>query len=50
MYHALTAEALLFRGPWELIAEVTGVWNLNRDFGEDHGNLRLGVSGRWRGW
>lgn len=48
--HALTAEALLFRGPWELLADLTGVWNLNRDFGDDRGNLRLGVSARWRGW
>jgi hypothetical protein len=33
--HTLGAESLLFRGRFDLTAGLTGVYNLNRDFGED---------------
>ena len=46
--YALTAEALVMRGRWEILGEVTGVWNLNRNFSGDEANVRLGIEGRWR--
>ena len=43
--HSLGAEAVLFRGGWEIISRVGGSYNFNRNFGSDAANLhvRFGV-------
>jgi hypothetical protein len=43
--HSLGTEFLIFRGRWDLLAGLTGVYNLNRDFERDAVNLHavLGV-------
>ena len=46
--HALTVDAVRFRGDLELSGEVTGALNLNRYFSDDVFNLRLVVGARAR--
>ena len=45
--HSLGVERLLFRGPFDLLAGVTGSYNFNRNFAKDRSNLnvRLAVTG-----
>ncbi len=45
--HSLGVERLLFRGPFDLLAGVTGSYNFNRNFVDDRSNLnvRLSVAG-----
>ncbi|HEY0970509.1 MAG TPA: capsule assembly Wzi family protein [Gemmatimonadales bacterium] len=42
--HSLGVERLLFRGPFDLLAGVTGSYNLNRNFEDDRTNLNLRLS------
>lgn len=44
--HALSAEALVFHGQFDLTAGVTGAYNLNRYFGSDAFNLKAEVGVR----
>jgi hypothetical protein len=37
--HTLGGEGVLFRGPLDITAGLTGAWNLNREFGDDAFNL-----------
>lgn len=42
--HTLGVERLLFRGPLDVLAGVSGSYNFNRDFAEDRGSLGIRVS------
>jgi hypothetical protein len=48
--HMLSANALFFRGRYDIAAGVTAVYEFNRDFGRDAVNLNatLGVRAAWR--
>lgn len=48
--HTLTLDALFHRGRMDVRGELTGNLNLNRNFGADVGNVRLGVDVRMRLW
>jgi hypothetical protein len=46
--HSLGLESLVFLGSLELLGTVTGVQNLNREFGGDRFNLHAGLEARLR--
>ena len=49
--HALGVDGTLFRGPVDVTAGVTGVWNLNREFRRDASNLNATLGVRYDfGW